>query len=297
MADALRLLSYIVLDSEEPGNESDLTMKFSALAFAITSTCFALAVSNCDAAPPSQKPFHAVQCEGAYPGHLQGICTNERDAIYWSFTKVLVKTDIDGRVLHQVEVASHHGDLCFHDGKIFVAVNLGQFNQPAGKADSWVYVYDANTLREHAKHKVPELVHGAGGIAVRDGRFFVVGGLPVGADDNSVYEYDASFAFQKRHALASGYTLMGIQTVAFAADHWWFGCYGNPRVLLKADKSFKLVGKWELDCSLGIVGLPAGQFLVARGSFEKGKGYTGRVEVAVPDDKQGLRTIDPAQTK
>lgn len=32
--------------------------------------------------------FHAVPCEGTYPHHLQGICTNERDAIYWSFTTI-----------------------------------------------------------------------------------------------------------------------------------------------------------------------------------------------------------------
>ena len=122
-------------------------------------------------------------------------------------------------------------------------------------------------------------------------------GFPLAAKENYVYEYDASFAFQKRHVVASGYTLMGIQTVAFAADHWWFGCYGNPRVLLKTDKSFKLVGKWEIDCSLGIVGMPDGQLFVARGAFEKGKGYTGRVVMAVPDDKDGLRIIDPPPTK
>jgi hypothetical protein len=236
--------------------------------------------------------FHAVQCEGTYPKHLQGVCTNDVDAIYWSFTTVLIKTDTKGHILQKASVADHHGDLCFHKGKVYVAVNLGQFNQPAGKADSWVYVYDGDTLQELARHKVPELVHGAGGIAFHDGRFFVVGGLPAGIKENYVYEYDASFAFQQRHVLASGYTSMGIQTATFAADHWWFGCYGNPRVLLKTDKSFKLVEKWEIDCSLGIVGLPDGQFFIARGSFEKGKGYTGQLRLAVADNKSGLRFLD-----
>jgi len=268
-------------------------MKTRALSISIIAVIFVLTVRGSDAAPPVARGFHAVQCEGAYPGHLQGVCTNDSDAIYWSFTTTLVKSDINGRALQTIKVASHHGDLCFHDGKIFVAVNLGQFNQPAGKADSWVYVYDADTLRELARHKVPDLVHGAGGIAFHDGRFYVVGGLPVGAKENYIYEYDNSFAFQKRHVLASGYTLMGIQTVAFASDGWWFGCYGNPRVLLKADNSFKPVGKWEIDCSLGIVGLPDRKFLVARGAFEKGMGYRGRVEVAVADDKQGFRMLDP----
>ena len=52
----------------------------------------ALAVSSFAPAetPPS---FHGVKCEGVYPHHLQGICTNKSDAIYWSFTTFLVKTD------------------------------------------------------------------------------------------------------------------------------------------------------------------------------------------------------------
>lgn len=237
-------------------------------------------------------PFHAVRCAGDYPGHLQGVCTNNQDAIYWSFTTVLVKTDAGGRVLKKIDVVNHHGDLCFHDGKLYVAVNLGLFNLPAGRADSWVYVYDVGTLDELARHKTPEVVHGAGGIAVRDGRFYVVGGLPPGVEENYVYEYDPSFAFQARHVLP-GYTLMGIQTAAFADDYFWFGCYGNPRVLLKTDKSLKLVGRWELDASLGIVGAGDGKLLVARGRRQAGKRNTGRLELAVPDDGRGLRWIHP----
>ena len=60
--------------------------------------------------------------------------------------------------------ANHHGDLCFHDGKLYVAVNLGKFNDPEGNADSWVYVYDAESLKELARHETQEVLHGAGGI-------------------------------------------------------------------------------------------------------------------------------------
>ncbi len=223
----------------------------------------------------SEPPFHAVRCDGNYPGHLQGVCTNERDALYWSFTTVLVKTDAEGQVLKKIDVANHHGDLCFVDGKLYVAVNLGQFNQPAGRAKSWVYEYDAETLAELARHEAPEVVHGAGGIAYRDGRFFVVGGLPPGIDENYVYQYDGAFQFQKRHVLDSGYTLMGIQTAAFADGAFWFGCYGNPRMLLKTDANLKLAGKWPLDASLGIVAAADGKLLVARGSRAPGGGNGG----------------------
>ena len=64
------------------------------------------------AAPPSAD----VHCGGDYQHHLQGVCTNEVDTLYWSFTTELVKTDPRGKVLRQIPVASHHGDLCFHAG-------------------------------------------------------------------------------------------------------------------------------------------------------------------------------------
>jgi len=72
--------------------------------------------------------FHATACEGTYPRHLQGICTDGRNSIYWCFTEALVKTDRNGLLIKKVPVASHHGDLGYHDGRVFVATNLGKFN-------------------------------------------------------------------------------------------------------------------------------------------------------------------------
>lgn len=99
---------------------------------------------------------------------------------------------------------------------MYVATNLAKFNRPAGEADSWIYVYDGDTLAALAKHRVPKVVHGAGGMAWREGRFYIVGGLPPDVNENYAYEYDESFKFVKRNVIASGYTLMGIQTVAYA---------------------------------------------------------------------------------
>lgn len=236
-------------------------------------------------------PLHETQCEGAYPQHLQGICTNQRDAIYWSFTDNLVKTDLDGKILHKIKVTSHHGDLCHVDGKIYVAVNLGKFNQPAGKEDSWVYVYDADSLRELARHPVPELVHGSGGMAFHDGKFVVVGGLPPDAMDNILYEYDTNFHFVKTHGLGSGYTLMGIQTATWSEGSWWFGCYGKPAVLLSADDQMKFSGKWVFNASWGLEALSDGRFLVGIDKNEKGVGHVGKVVIAEKDGKLGLRLV------
>ncbi len=87
----------------------------------------AIAVAMAAGAPLAAADFAPVRCEGSYKQHLQGVCA-DKDSIYWCFTDELVKTDAGGKVLKQVAVRSHHGDLCHHDGKIYVAVNFGAFN-------------------------------------------------------------------------------------------------------------------------------------------------------------------------
>ncbi len=244
----------------------------------------------------SQPRYRDAKCEGTYPHHLQGIAV-DGEAIYWSFTTTLVKTDLDGKLLKKVPVANHHGDLCFDDGKLFVAVNLGKFNDPNGNADSWVYVYDSDALNEIARHEVQEVFHGAGGIGIRDGRFFVVGGLPADVEENYVYEYDGEFGFVKKHVIESGQTHLGIQTATFAHDRWWFGCYGDPKILLVTDSDFQMKGRYEFDCSLGIEGLPGGRLMSAQGRCETGTGCTGSVHVAVADAKSGLRIREARKSR
>lgn len=235
-----------------------------------------------------------TECEGTYQHHLQGVCA-DNDAIYWCFTTTLVKTDVKGKVQKQLPVANHHGDLCLHDGKLYVAVNHGKFNDPEGNADSWVYVYDAETLKELARHETQEVFDGAGGIGFRNHHFFVVGGLPDNVEENYVYEYDGDLKFVKKHIIKSGHTHLGIQTATFAHDRWWFGCYGTPSILLITDADFQLKGRYEFDCSLGIEGLADGQLLSASGRCEKDKGCTGSVQVAVPDETTGLKHLNAGQ--
>jgi hypothetical protein len=229
-----------------------------------------------------------VLCEGTYKHHLQGVCTDEK-SIYWSFTTTLVKTDMEGTVLKKIPVANHHGDLCFNDGKLYVAVNLGKFNDPEGNADSWIYVYDAESLKEIARHETQEVFHGAGGIGYRDDHFFIVGGLPDGVEENYVYEYDSDFKFLKNHIIKSGHTHLGIQTATFAHDRWWFGCYGDPKILLVTDTDFQMKGRYEIDCSLGIEGMTGGRLLVGSGRCEKDNGCNGTVQTAFPNEKAGFK--------
>ncbi len=220
--------------------------------------------------------------------HLQGICTNHRDRIYWSFTDALITSDRKGNVLTKTAGPNHLGDICYKNGKLYVAVNLGLFNDAQKRADSWVYVYNAADLTLIARHKTPEAVYGAGGVAEHQDRFIVVGGLPESFEENYIYEYDRDFRFIQKHTLHSGYTRMGIQTVTFSDNHWWFGCYGAPEVLLKADQNFQTVKRYEFNCSLGIVPIAEGSFLVAKGACVKGEGCTGELVIADTDETKGL---------
>ncbi len=195
-------------------------------------------------------------------------------------------------MLKQTAAKSHHGDLCYAGGKLYVAANFGAFNRADGKADSWVYEYTADDLALVARHPVAEVIHGAGGIAHHAGRFIVIGGLPLGVDENYAYEYDGQFKFIQRHVLKSGQTLMGIQTAEFADDRWWFGCYGLPPVLLTADEVLEKVERFDFDCSLGMIPVSPGRFLVARGRYTAGQGYSGRLLPAAADAKHGLALVE-----
>lgn len=238
-----------------------------------------------------QPKFVNVACEGDYQHHLQGVCTNESNAVYWSFTTELVKTNRDGRVLKKIPVVSHHGDLCFYKDKVYVAVNLGRFNDPQGNADSWVYVYDSDTLDLVSKHEAQEVFHGAGGIGVMQDHLYVVGGLPDGVEENYVYEYDIDCRFIRKHVIKSGWTRLGIQTATFHDDAWWFGCYGSPQILLKTDAKFRMRGRYEFDCSLGIVGVAPDRLLVAKGPRTKDGRCLGSLELTQSDPKRGLIRI------
>lgn len=222
---------------------------------------------------PERIPYPAE-----YKNHLQGMTTDYRRYLYWSHTTLLVKTDLKGVILKSIIVPDHHGDLAFHQDKLYVAVNLGQFNEKPGLADSWIYVYEAGDLRFVEKYPVPEVVHGAGGIAIHQDQFMVVGGLPrlAGYNKNFVYEYDARFHLKKIHEIESGPTWLGIQTAAWFNGFWYFGCYASDKhpdgVVLKAGMAangyLQLVDSYEMDMSFGLIGLQANRFLCSNRSLD-----------------------------
>jgi hypothetical protein len=245
-------------------------------------------------APPEGQNY--IECEGYYPGHLQGITTNGVDEIYWSFNNRLVKTDASGKLLQEITVPTHHGDLSYSAGKIYVAINLGPFNQLTG-ANSWVYTYDANTLTKIAEHPLPQPKYGAGGIEYHNGKFYVVGGLHTSENKNYVYEYDSNFAHLKTHELETGYTDRGIQTATYGSGSWWFGTYhslngnNNTRQLFKYDAGLTDFSQSSFDASLGIASIGNNYLLIGSNRNVSGKGYVGRIDLAVITSPGGLQIV------
>jgi hypothetical protein len=214
-----------------------------------------------------------------YHGHLQGMSTDFKKHIFWSHTQQLVKTDLEGNVLKTIDVQNHHGDLEYYKGKVYVAVNFGRFNEEPGLADSWVYVYNAKDLAFIEKHPTPEVIHGAGGIAIHNNRVMVVGGLPETGDYsvNPVYEYDLNFIFVKIHDIKSGYTYKGIQTACYFNNYWYFACYGSTRVevvpkllIVKqtTENNLEFVRSVDVDMSYGMIGLKGNEFIYCNRTLE-----------------------------
>jgi hypothetical protein len=145
-------------------------------------------------------------------------------------------------------------------------------------------VYDAKDLKLLAKHRTLEVVHGAGGIARKGKGFLVVGGLPKGVEENYAYEYDSELRFVKRHVIASGYTLLGIQAACRVEKGWLFACYGKQ--LLRVDDSLRLVSSRPFDAAIGMVPLGKANFQIAR-HFGKVK-YRAKLVPCRADETRGL---------
>ena len=118
-------------------------------------------------------------------------------------------------------------------------------------------------------------------MAYRDGRFFIVSGLPEGYEENYVYEYDGDFNFIERHVISSSHTHLGIQTACHAHGYFWFGCYGYPdnTALLMTDDSFNLVSKHDTHASVGITGLRNSRFLQGFSVSESKGKWRGKARI------------------
>jgi hypothetical protein len=195
---------------------------------------------------------------GAYTGHLQGFCTNGRDAIFWSLDNRLIKTDFHGKIIKEKTVQYHHGDPCYHNNRVYIVANHGAWHG-AGPTDNYIYAYDAETLDQLDRRPAQEVVYGAGGIGCDGQRFIVVGGSP----DNPwaywckhlpVYEYDMQMNYVKTDTIrinSNAWASAGVQTVSYADGSWWFGIYGSNHII-QTDERFTPLSYPPFPTSAGI---------------------------------------------
>lgn len=218
-------------------------------------------------------PGEVLRCEKTYPQHLQGIDC-DRQFIYWSFSDMLVKTDWQGKEVKAVKVPYHHGDMCLKYGKIYAAVNFGRFNDPAGNAKNFIYVYNASDLKKIAEYPVPEVTFGAGAITSAPEGFAVTGGLPpdpAAYPANRIYLYTADFRFIREVRVAP-WTLSGIQVIQSLPGGWLLAGHRN-RVII-CDKNFKFRSDEAFDATHGIMRHPvSGKLYRAVSTLIKGRGW------------------------
>ena len=230
-----------------------------------------------------------IVCPGEYRGHLQGIATDGK-AVYWVFSRNIVKTGLDGRLLAKREVPYHSGDPCWKDGRLYVPVCRSGFNRrlkPGAESKNYVHVFDAKLKLLETRH-IPEVEFGAGGIAAKDGHFFVVSGRPDDLPGNTVYEYDADFKPIARRE-AEFASLKGIQTINHADGKWYFGCYGTGGLTVETDENFRVTRRLRPGASVGMIPLANGLVLIGEitpGKVHNRKGAAARVvRFTVPKPK------------
>lgn len=229
-----------------------------------------------------------IVCEGDYGGHLQGVAT-DGESIYWSFTVAVVKTDLAGKILASRKAPSHQGDMCYKDGVVYVAVNLGKFNTET-RGVSQVTAYDAKTLEPLKTIPLPEMPHGAGGMTWKGDRFYIIGGLPLKHEKNYVYEYTSDFKFVKRHDLDTGFTWMGIQTAAYEDGTFYFGIYGSkgdPSGVIACSGDLSSWERYTCGGSVGILKLDGAYYVGSSPTDKKTGRRTGYLtrQKAFPDPK------------
>ncbi len=201
-----------------------------------------------------------IRCQGWSPFHLQGIASDGQ-SIFWSFTTIIYKTDFTGKILLKKDVPSHHGDLCCHNGNIYVTVALHR-SKPEGvrEYDAFIYVYKTSDLSLVKKYDISDSITvGVDGIEWVDGKFYV--GDDKGKDTqikhNVILVFSPDFNLLERKEVP-GWTWFGVQTITWSNGYFWLGNYirqpGKPT--LQLDENLKFVAWHRANIDIGAIALP-----------------------------------------
>ena len=194
---------------------------------------------------------------GDYPGHLQDVCWDGAQALYWAQTTYLIKTDLKGDIVRQVAVDEHNAGLQLRDGKLYVAVCVLQ-NKTGGKTTPacrvQIDVHDAESLALLETIKT-DINDRSGSLCILDDGSFLVGCLrhPELAPDEVRFHHVArdgrlvkSYVQKLDHPVK-----LGIEVIKRRGDRYFLCIYGHADVEL--DKDFRRVRTHDFRGSCGTV--------------------------------------------
>ena len=201
--------------------------------------------------------FKKVNLPAKFRGHLQGFAIGE-GKIYWAQTHIMIRSDEKGNIERVVEAPGHHGDCCFHDGKLYVAVNFGKFNTK-DKAKNEVWVYDAD-LNFITSFPLPYLEGGLGGIEYYNGSFYCVGGIDPSEKEFKICKVSKDFKLEKEYFIPVENTFLGVQTILRTQGRFLLGCYLKPNTTprlftYECDDDFKVIKRHKINTSCGMAAI------------------------------------------
>ena len=225
-----------------------------------------------------------LEVEGRYRLHLQGYDRNGRGEHFWSFTKEVVKTDAQGRVLLRRQLAEapyHLGDLCCHDGKVYVTcARITDYAK--GSEGSTVRVYSQEDLTLLQEFPISDTFGCDGITATPDGfAVAVCRGALKGNVSSPIYEYDRQFRLRRVHELTHRPVYAAIQCLKRRPGGGYIASlYGN--LLFQLDESFRVVAEGDADASVGLVVEEDGGILRAVHHSQRERGWAVHLERLSP---------------
>ena len=178
-----------------------------------------------------------IPLEGDYAGHLQDVWKTG-ETLWWAHTDVLVKTDLEGRILASAQVGGHHAGLEVKDGRLFTAV-CAYNGEPRGETTPDCHVmigeYDADTLARVRMH-VLDINDRAGSFCFLADGTCLVGCLRHPAlqpTEVKFHHLDRAFRLIRTHVIDVGQEVaLGIEVIRRVGNDVYLFPYGTRAVRL-----------------------------------------------------------------
>jgi hypothetical protein len=222
--------------------------------------------------------------------HMQGF-TTDGEAVYWSFTDSLVKTNLSSTVLGQVPVKTGHlGDITYYNGRIYGTVMGNNLRgKPWGEwTGFYVNVYDSGSLSlidvlrlDDCYFMYEERTDGFRGIdgitvlPLEDGETHLMIACSTWSEERYdrqiILEYTLDGRLVDKHFVKTGNTMFGIQNLSRDSEtgEYWFSTYGaeidfqRRMTLYRVSADFELLGEYDFFTAYGFEPLGGGRFLAS----------------------------------